>query len=118
MVDNLPNRRELIQLASGGLCGLSMDDIARRAGLIAGVSAPANATGAEVLELLNRAVNEVAAAAGYSIIDSVVVATTANIPLSGAQTIDDVAVAPTDRVLVKNQDIASENGIYNAAAGA
>jgi|688.fasta_scaffold02404_36 hypothetical protein len=45
-------------------------------------------------------------------------ATTANITLSGAQTIDGVAVIAGDRVLVKNQSSAAENGIYVAAAGA
>lgn len=40
------------------------------------------------------------------------VATTANITLSGEQTIDGVAVVDGDRVLVKNQSTASENGIY------
>jgi hypothetical protein len=42
------------------------------------------------------------------------VATTANITLSGLQTIDGVTVAADDRVLVKNQTTASENGIYIA----
>lgn len=50
--------------------------------------------------------------------DSVRVATTANITLSGTQTIDDVAVIVGNRVLVKNQTTASENGIYVVAAGA
>jgi hypothetical protein len=45
-------------------------------------------------------------------------ATTASITLSGAQTIDGVAVIAGDRVLVKNQTSAAENGIYVAAAGA
>jgi len=49
---------------------------------------------------------------------SVRAATTANITLSGAQTIDGVSVVATDRVLVKNQSSASENGIYVAASGA
>jgi phage-related tail fiber protein len=49
---------------------------------------------------------------------SVLVATTANITLSGAQTIDGVAVVPGDRVLVKNQSVASQNGIYIASTGA
>lgn len=44
-------------------------------------------------------------------------ATTANITLSGAQTIDGVAVIAGDRVLVKDQSTASQNGIYVAAAG-
>lgn len=45
-------------------------------------------------------------------------ATTANITLSGAQTIDGVSVVAGDRVLVKNQTTASQNGIYVAAVGA
>lgn len=45
------------------------------------------------------------------------VATTANIALAGLQTIDGVAVAANDRVLVKDQTDASENGIYVASTG-
>ena len=40
------------------------------------------------------------------------VATTANLTLSGTQTIDGVAVVADDRVLVKNQTTATQNGIY------
>lgn len=50
--------------------------------------------------------------------DSVKVATTGNITLSGAQTIDDISVTDGDRVLVKSQSVGSENGIYVVAAGA
>lgn len=39
-------------------------------------------------------------------------ATTANITLSGLQTIDGVVGAANDRVLVKNQTTAADNGIY------
>lgn len=46
------------------------------------------------------------------------VATTANITLSGTQTIDGIAVVAGDRVLVKDQTTASQNGIYVVAAGA
>lgn len=46
------------------------------------------------------------------------VATTANITLSGTQTIDGVAVVADDRVLVKSQTTASENGIYVASSTA
>ena len=42
-------------------------------------------------------------------------ATTANITLSGAQTIDGVSIVADDRVLVKDQTDATENGIYIAA---
>lgn len=45
------------------------------------------------------------------------VATTANITLSGEQTIDGVAVVEDDRVLVKNQTTASQNGIYVVDTG-
>ena len=45
------------------------------------------------------------------------VATTANIALSGLLTIDGVALAVDDRVLVKNQTDARQNGIYIANTG-
>jgi hypothetical protein len=48
---------------------------------------------------------------------SVKAATTANITLSGAQTIDGVSVVAGDRVLVKNQTTASQNGVYVAQSG-
>ena len=50
--------------------------------------------------------------------NSVRVATTANISLSGTQTIDGIAVVAGNRVLVKNQTTASQNGIYVVASGA
>jgi uncharacterized protein (TIGR02145 family) len=43
---------------------------------------------------------------------SVKAATVANITLSGEQTVDNIALVTGDRVLVKNQDSAPENGIY------
>lgn len=58
------------------------------------------------------------AQAGIDIKPSVRVATTANITLSGTQTIDGVAVVANDRVLVKNQSTATQNGLYVVAAGA
>jgi hypothetical protein len=57
-----------------------------------------------------------AAVQGLDIKASVRVATTENITLSGTQTIDGVSVIAGDRVLVKNQNTASENGIYVVAA--
>lgn len=49
---------------------------------------------------------------------SVRVATTANISLSGLQTIDGIVLAAGDRVLVKNQAAAKDNGPYVAAVEA
>ena len=57
-------------------------------------------------------------AQGLDIKDSVKVGTTANITLSGTQTIDGVAVSADERVLVKNQSTATENGIYLCKSGA
>jgi hypothetical protein len=48
---------------------------------------------------------------------SVLVATTANLTLSGEQTIDGILTSAS-RILVKNQTTASQNGIYITAAGA
>ncbi len=53
---------------------------------------------------------------GLDVKDSVKAATTANITLSGAQTIDTVSLVAGDRVLVKNQATASENGIWVVSA--
>lgn len=49
---------------------------------------------------------------------SVRVATTASITLSGLQTVDGVALAAGDRVLVKNQTNAVDNGLYVVATSA
>jgi hypothetical protein len=56
-------------------------------------------------------------AQGLDVKDSVKIATTANITLSGTQTIDGVAISADERVLVKNQSTASENGLYLCKAG-
>lgn len=58
-------------------------------------------------------------AAGLSWKEPCLVASTENIAtLSGLLTIDAVTLAAGDRVLVKDQSTASQNGIYTAAAGA
>ena len=49
---------------------------------------------------------------------SVRVATTANIKLAGLHKVDGVTVIAGDRVLVKDQKAAKENGIYMASTGA
>jgi hypothetical protein len=50
--------------------------------------------------------------------EAVRVATTGNITLSGTQTIDGISTVAGDRVLVKDQTNAANNGIYVVAAGA
>lgn len=51
-------------------------------------------------------------------LESAKVATVGNITLSGTQTIDGATLSVADRVLVKSQTTASENGIYVVASGA
>lgn len=50
--------------------------------------------------------------------DKVVTATTGNVTLSGPQTIDGIALVAGNRVLVKDQTLPEENGLYVVAAGA
>lgn len=57
-------------------------------------------------------------AQGLDVKGSVKVATTANIALSGLLTVDGVTLVAGNRVLVKNQDLPEENGIYVVASGA
>lgn len=73
------------------------------------VAAPVNAGD------IARLADVQSAAAGIDNKPSARLATTANITLAGLQTIDGVAVAAGDRVLVKNQTDAVQNGIYVAA---
>ena len=54
---------------------------------------------------------------GLDVKEAVKVATTANITLSGTQTIDGVAVSADERVLVKSQSTASQNGLYLCKSG-
>ena len=58
------------------------------------------------------------AVSGLSWKQAVAAASTGNLTLSGAQTVDGVALVSGDRVLVKNQTDATQNGIYVVAAGA
>lgn len=84
--------------------------------LITGLADPVNAQEAATKNYVDNAVQS--AAAGIDAKASVRVATTANITLSATQTIDGVAVAVGNRVLVKNQTTASQNGVYVVASGA
>ncbi|NBW17403.1 MAG: hypothetical protein EBR82_56425, partial [Caulobacteraceae bacterium] len=81
-------------------------------GTITGLVAPTNDN-----EAANKAYVDTVAQ-GLDAKASCLVATTANITLSGTQTIDGVAVTAGQRVLVKDQSTQSQNGIYVCVAGA
>lgn len=57
-------------------------------------------------------------AAGLHVHAPVRAASTGNLTLSGTQTVDGVSLVASDRVLVKDQSTASQNGVYVVAAGA
>ena len=59
-----------------------------------------------------------AAIEGRNTKDAVRMASTGNLTLSGLQTVDGIAGAANDRVLVKNQTTAAQNGIYLMQSGA
>lgn len=84
-------------------------------------TAPTAASGTNTTQLATTAFvrQEIdSSRAGLDPKESVRAATTANITLSNTQTVDGVALAVGDRVLVKNQTNAAENGIYLVASGA
>jgi phage-related tail fiber protein len=54
---------------------------------------------------------------GHGVKAPAYLATTANITLSGLQSIDGVTPVANDRILVKDQTDATENGVYYAASG-
>jgi len=87
-------------------------DVALNSRKITGLADPTNAQDAATKAYVDGIAQGIDAKA------SVHVATTANITLSGLQTIDDVVLVADDRVLVKDQTTASQNGIYVASASA
>ena len=54
---------------------------------------------------------------GLDVKPSVAAASTASLTLSGTQTVDGVSLSAGDRILVKDQSTASQNGIYVVASG-
>jgi phage-related tail fiber protein len=79
------------------------------------VAEPLTASHATTKQYVDQSIDN--AITGLDTKQSVRVATTANITLSGIQTVDGILLVAGDRVLVKNQTTASENGIYIVASG-
>ena len=89
-----------------------MTGITFSSGTVTGIATPVASSDAATKAYVDSSIQ------GLSWKQAVLVATTANITLSGTQTIDGVAVTAGARVLVKNQTTTSQNGIYVVAAGA
>lgn len=87
-----------------------LSNVAMDGNRIVGVGAPMAGTDVANKEYVD------AARAGLDPKDSVVAATTSNITLSGEQTVDGVALVDGNRVLVKDQTDATQNGIYIVSA--
>lgn len=75
------------------------------------------ANGTNATDGVNKAQLD-AAIAGLTWKQPVKAASTGDLTLSGAQTVDGVSLVATDRVLVKNQTVSADNGIYIVNAGA
>jgi hypothetical protein len=95
-----------LALAGGTMSGA----IAMGTSKITGLGDPTNAQDAASKNYVDNT------AQGLDAKASCVVATTANITLSGTQTIDSIALLAGDRVLVKDQTTTADNGIYVVAA--
>jgi len=80
-------------------------------GTVTGLAAPSADTDAATKAYVD------ALSAGLSWKNAVKAASTANLTLSGVQTVDGVLLAAGDRVLVKDQTTAAQNGIYVVATG-
>lgn len=87
-------------------------DVSLNGQKITNLATPTASTDAATKGYVDNAIN------GTDWKNSVRAATTANITLSGTQTIDGISLIAGDRVLVKDQSSAAQNGIYVVASGA
>lgn len=109
--DNTPEAKTRAEVLSI-LSGTATSDFSMNSQKITNVATPTASD-----EVANKGYVD-SVAQGLKVLSSVKVATTEDITLSGEQTIDGVSLTTGDRVLVKDQSTASENGVYVVASGA
>jgi hypothetical protein len=109
--DNTPEAKTRAEVLSI-LSGTATSDFSMNSQKITDLAPPTASTDA-----VNKSYVD-SVAQGLKVLTSVKVATTENITLSGEQTIDGVSVVAGDRVLVKDQTDATQNGIYVVSATA
>jgi hypothetical protein len=100
---------------AAGVTASSLTSLGTIASLTATAGTVANAPSGST-DIANKAYVDTVAQ-GLDAKASCVAATTADITLSGAQTIDGVSVVAGNRVLVKNQSLSQNNGLYLCASG-
>jgi len=100
---------DILSFVTGATSGIDMKSLG-----IFNLANPVNAQDAVTRAWVEQLVSQ-----GTHVVDAVVVASTVNVDtLSGTTTLDGVALAAGDRVLLKNQTTATENGVYIVNAGA
>ncbi|MEQ1744902.1 MAG: hypothetical protein ABMA02_05730 [Saprospiraceae bacterium] len=99
----------VVQTGAGAFANRSIATTASDAGLSLALGNPDGVSGNPTLTI---------STGQYAWKQAVRVATTGNITLSGNQTIDGVSTTTSDRVLVRSQTTASENGVYITGTGA
>ena len=111
------NADTLDGVSSAGFVAVGGDamtgDLAMGANNITGLAHPSSAQDAATKAYVD------ATAQGLTVKDSVVAASTGNVTISGldvGQALDGITLALADRVLLKNQSTASQNGIYDINA--
>lgn len=108
-IADLSSNGFVVRTGSGTFAARSITAAADASGFNIGIGNADGVSGSPQLTVLTNA---------FAWKQSARVATTANITLSGNQSIDGITTNTGDRVLVKNQTTASENGMYITATGA
>lgn len=110
LIDDADNTAQRTTLGLGTIATQAAGAVAITGGTITGLGTPSAASDAATKSYVDSV------AQGLDAKPSVLLASTANLTLSGEQTIDGITTSAS-RILVKDQSSASGNGIYVTASG-